>query len=89
MEEKKSRKKKQEIEIEYGSDEILDLLTTEQKMKIYDEIKKQKAREYQRDYYSRNAEKLRKEALQKYKDRQDVKMREEAGKRPVGRPQKQ
>lgn len=69
-------------------DDILKYLTKEQKLAIYEEIKKEKFREYSRQYYENNREKMKKAACDKYRKNSEVQVQLE-GKRRPGRPRKE
>jgi len=61
-------------------------LTDTQRVYIYKEQKKKRDREYQREYYAENHEKMKNRGKEKYHETKDVKVRAESGKRSIGRP---
>jgi len=71
---------------EAGSDALIALLTEEQRERIYHEQKRKRDREYQREYYKNNHEKMKNRGKEKYAENKDVKIRAEAGIKPKGRP---
>lgn len=69
-------------------DDIIKLLSIEQRQSVYRTVKQIEMRKYSRQYYADNQEKLKTAAKEKYHKNADFQTRIEGGKRLPGRPRK-